>query len=130
MIKALTAGIICAMIPYMKSGLSHTYIVCSFLIIFYAEAKVLVIFHMMFWIWALKLRYKKVNSYLSGKFLGDNEDAIQEAERLKIAATLHDRLVDACGIINRCYGVPVRFCLKYQIKFVYVQIRYLYFRSR
>lgn len=107
MIKVLTAGIICAMISYMRSDLSLTYIICSFLIIFYGEINILIIFHFMFWIWALKLRYKQINLYLSAKYLNDNEDASQEVERLNTAAIIHDRLVDACGIINRCYGVPV-----------------------
>ena len=56
---------------------------------------------------AVKLRYEKINSFLSEKFLSSKKIDGQINDLKKIA-TLHDKLVDVSELINKCYGLPVR----------------------
>lgn len=57
---------------------------------------------------AVKLRYKKINKFLSINFLlCSNENIENGNEKLNLAASLHEKLVDVSESINRCYGVPV-----------------------
>lgn len=64
---------------------------------------VLVILHFTFWIWAIKIRFEKVNFYLE-EYLFNITEGI---EKLKTSAKYHAMLVDSSDLINQCYGVPV-----------------------
>lgn len=76
---------------------------------FSMEIAVFTIFHFTFWMWAVKLRYQRINQYLKEQFLtfvGETgEDGVVVLNK---AAILHDKLVDVTECINRCYGFPVR----------------------
>lgn len=62
-----------------------------------------------FWMWALKLRYQKINLFLEENFINFEFHNVKEGnEKLCHAAQLHDKLVDVSECINRCYGVPVK----------------------
>lgn len=73
--------------------------------------------HFCFWMWAVKLRYQKVNSFLIEKFITSffYDHAEEENKNIKKAASIHDKLVDVSECINRCYGFPVS-------KFVYLEV--------
>ena len=83
-------------------------LVCVILTTFLVLMNILVIFHFLFWIWAIKIRYVKVNSYLEENF----SDVTKEMKKLNISAKFHATLVDSSEIINRCYGVPVKNLIK------------------
>lgn len=62
-----------------------------------------------FWMWAVKLRYKKINLFLKKAFfMPSNKNLRDGNDVLNKAARLHDKLVDVSKYINICYGLPVR----------------------
>lgn len=72
------------------------------------ETNIFIIFHFTFIMWAVKLRYEKINSIIKENFLSSSLIKLKdENEKLVKIASLHDKLVDASECINRCYGVPV-----------------------
>lgn len=71
------------------------------------ETNVLFVFHSTFWMWAVKLRYRKINVHLRDNF-STIENENRRNENLNQIAVLHDKLVDVSELINRCYGTPVR----------------------
>lgn len=74
------------------------------------EMAIFAIYHYTFWIWALQIRYEKVNLYLKENFLKSANDNVKKGnEKLCRSALVHDKLVDVSEGINRCYGVPVAF---------------------
>lgn len=82
------------------------YLVISTIV--YLGINILTTFHYTFLMWAVKLRYQNVNLYLNKVFLMPLKNCTNDDNRrLTIAATLHEKLVDACEHINQCYGVPV-----------------------
>lgn len=73
------------------------------------EMAIFAIHHYTFWMWAVKIRYPKINLFLKENFLKSVNHNMKEGnEKLCRAALLHDKLVDVSECINRCYGVPVR----------------------
>lgn len=73
------------------------------------EMAIFAIYHYTFWMWAVKIRYQKINLCLEENFLKSSDHDMKEGnEILRKAAVLHDKLVDVSECINRCYGVPVR----------------------
>lgn len=71
------------------------------------EIGVFTIFQFIFVMWAVKLRYQKINLFLEENFLNSNCEAKDGKDKIMRAATLHDKLVDVSEAINRCFGVPV-----------------------
>lgn len=88
----------------MKENCSINYLI-SITTFMYLGLNVVVIFHYIFWIWSIKLRYQKINSYLIKNLLSPIKHGINL--NIIISAKLHEKLVDASESINRCYGVPV-----------------------
>lgn len=60
-----------------------------------------------FLIWAVKLRYEKINLYLEKNFLRPNCDSDDANKNLNQASIIHDKLVEVSEAINRSFGVPV-----------------------
>lgn len=85
--------------------LSFTYFVWVFSLTIFVIQNIFVIFHFLFWIWAVKIRYQKINFFLNENFL--KNEVINGENKLNVAAVLHDKLVDTSELINQCYGVPV-----------------------
>lgn len=76
---------------------------------FVVQTNVFFVFQFTFLMWAIKLRYQKINLFLAENFLASEDGLIKDGNgKLNKAALLHDKLVDASECINRCYGVPVR----------------------
>lgn len=85
---------------------------------FFIETTAYLISHFTFWMWAVKLRYEKINLFLKKNFLttmscdkeGSKGSCYNEDgnEKLNTAAWIHDKLVDVSECINRCYGSVVR----------------------
>lgn len=68
-----------------------------------------VIFQFTFTLWAVKLRYENVNTCLMDNFLSIKTQSAEDGnDKLKMIASVHDKLVDVSESINRCYGFPVR----------------------
>lgn len=87
--------------------LNYLFMIPLFLCI---ETTVLFVFQFTFWMWAVKLRYRKINLFLRDYFL-ETRMKISRAdgdEILNKIAIIHDKLVDVSEHLNRCYGVPVR----------------------
>lgn len=73
------------------------------------ETSILLMQQFTFWMWAVKLRYKKINLFLKKAFLvTSNNNPKDGNDILNRAARLHDKLVDVTKYINICYGLPVR----------------------
>lgn len=61
-------------------------------------------------VWAVKLRYQKINSYLKRILLDSSINGVRDGnQKLNGLASIHDKLVDVSESINRCYGFPVSF---------------------
>lgn len=71
------------------------------------EIGVTIVSQFIFLIWAVKLRYEKINLYLEKNFLSTNCDPENANKNLNRAAILHDKLVEVSEAINRAFGVPV-----------------------
>lgn len=71
------------------------------------EIGLFAIFQFIFVMWAVKLRYQKINLFLEENFLNSNTESKDGKDQIKKAATIHDKLVDVSEAINRCFGVPV-----------------------
>lgn len=67
--------------------------------------------HFTFIIWAIKLRYRKINQILMTHFpsLDSSQHVTGKILKLNKAAIMHDKLVDITENISYCYGVPVSF---------------------
>lgn len=87
-------------------NLDMIHMICSLASVILLQFINFVIFHFIFWVWAVKLRYQKINMYLDEALPNEEPN-----KKLNIAATLHDQLVDITELINQCYGVPVRLCI-------------------
>ena len=75
----------------------------------YFEFTTLTTSQYLYWIWAVKLRYRKINMYLSKHFFSDQLQTLESGSRkLNISALLHEKLVDASEAINQYYGIPVK----------------------
>lgn len=74
------------------------------------ELNIFLVLQFTFWMWAVKLRYQRINEFIRDNFLATREENEKKGnENLQKAASLHDKLVDVTKYINICYGVPVRF---------------------
>lgn len=74
----------------------------------YMGINIFVTFHSLFWMWQIKLRYQRINSYLIEVFLKSSEKVVKDGnDCLIVAAKLHERLVDASESVNKFYGGPV-----------------------
>lgn len=85
------------------------------------EANMFSLLHFVLWMWAIKLRYKKVNQVLAlirPTFITAND----EEDRIQSIMTLHDTLVDITHLINRCYGVPMMLMLAKNFAFTTMSI--------
>lgn len=71
------------------------------------ELGIFTIFHFIFAVWSLKLRYENINLFLMENISMITDEKNDGNEVLTRIAILHDKLVDASQAINRCYGVPV-----------------------
>ena len=93
---------------FYTSGENFTFVfamVVGFSIL--AEFNYFLVSNFFFMMYAVKLRYEKINFFLSEKFLSSkNFDG--QINDLNIVAKLHDKLVDVSELINKCYGLPVR----------------------
>lgn len=78
-----------------------------FALAYFSELIFFDFYHFSFWIWAIKVRYNRINCYLDKKFLRNVTDEVVGKKCLIQASTLHNKLVDASELINRCYAVPV-----------------------
>lgn len=58
-----------------------------------------------YFIWSAKMRFRKLNSFVSEK--SNQKSYFTMKEKLKKVANIHDLLVDVTQSINKCYGVPV-----------------------
>lgn len=77
---------------------------------FIVQSNIFFLFQFTFLMWAIKVRYQKINFFLEESFMAAPDGIIKDGNgKLNKAARLHDKLVDASESINRCYGVPVRF---------------------
>lgn len=95
-------------------GRGHDYYQLNFFFIFTVSCSMIqnmfLIFQFTFLLLAVKLRYKKINSFLKTSFLDSWTTNLQEGnDKLCVAAKLHDKLVDVSDLINRCYAVPVSY---------------------
>lgn len=63
-----------------------------------------------YFMWQVKSRYQLINSFISNMCASKNFDS-NAVDSLKVAAILHDKLVDISQWINRCYGIPVSITL-------------------
>lgn len=106
-VQALAAFDVCLMEFIARaSNLYKTNMFFDFTIWFSLQLTFLSVFHFMFMMWAVKLRYEKINSMME---LLVKDSAPNGKEKLTSLAELHDSLVDVSEQINRCYGVPVSF---------------------
>lgn len=106
-IKLFTIFIFLSIATHQKANnYSFTYLAICYSTVMHLQLNIIIIFHFLFWMWAVKLRYQKLNIYLNDKSFNENSNLVNE--KLNIAAMLHDKLVDISELINRCYGVPVR----------------------
>lgn len=64
------------------------------------------ILQLSYFMWQVKIRYQLINSFISNMCTSRNFDS-NAVDSLKVAAILHDKLVDISQWINRCYGIPV-----------------------
>lgn len=71
------------------------------------ELGIFTIFHFIFAVWSIKLRYENINLFLMENISMITDERNDGNEVLTRIAILHDELVDASQAINRCYGVPV-----------------------
>lgn len=71
------------------------------------ETSVYLLFHLTFWMSAVKLRYEKINFFLRENFLTKANSYEDGNKNLNSAARLHDKLVDVSECVNRCYGIVV-----------------------
>lgn len=78
----------------------HVPIALSVLMCIVLELSVFTTFHFVFLMWAVKLRYQKLNSIIEDNFELQNF-------KLRRLASIHDKLVDVSEAINRCFGVSV-----------------------
>ena len=69
------------------------------------QTKMFLLFQFVFFVWSVKLRFRQINEALKTSLLV--QDAKDVDVLLRITANLHENLVSATEIINRCYGVPV-----------------------
>lgn len=78
----------------------HVPIKLAVLMCFVVELSVFTTFHFVFLMWAVKLRYQKLNSIIEENFDLQNF-------KLRNLASIHDKLVDVSEALNRCFGVSV-----------------------
>lgn len=107
-VKLLTT---CSLYLTSQIGADVYYISTILLIamLFTIELTIFNIFQFSFIMWTVKLRYKKINLFLKENFLNsENRKIVDGNKKLDKVAILHDKLVDICESVNRCYGFPVR----------------------
>lgn len=89
--------------------LRHLSVICPLYSIISTNLGIIVTYHFTFWMWAVKLRFQKINIFLKETFKSGKR-VENEMEALNKAAKLHDKLVDITECINQCYGFPVKSC--------------------
>ena len=102
----------------MGHPMNFSYFVCMILFTVCTLMNIILIIHFTFWIWAIKIRYEKVNHYLEEHFSNITEGI----EKLNASANFHATLVDSSDLINKCYGLPVDLFKKKKILKNYLQI--------
>lgn len=74
----------------------------------YFELNLLATCQYLYWIWAVKLRYCKINMFLGEHFFSTPVQTIESGgNKLNVSCNLHEKLVDASEAINKYYGLPV-----------------------
>lgn len=106
----ITLIVACVVLTYRfdpSSGLFDTPIFVITSMCFLIELGIFTFFHFIFLVWAVRLRYEKINSFLQGNFFNDLIFGHEENEKLVRVAALHDKLADVSESIKHCYGISV-----------------------
>lgn len=67
------------------------------------------VFQFAFFMWQVKIRYQRINLYVANLQYAISFGQARVYDPLKVAAKVHDKLVDISQMINRCYGFPVSY---------------------
>lgn len=104
----ITSYIIQISSGYFRMDLTLMFVICVAV-----EHNVFLIFHMVFMMITVRMRYEKVNDFLTEMHRSINvTDLKKKVEELNKASLLHDKLADVVERINKCYGLPVSFILE------------------
>lgn len=87
----------------------------------YMTAMGYTLFQFAFFMWQVKIRYQRINSYIVNLHSTRNYGHTKASDPLKVAAILHDNLVDISQLVNRCYGLPVSFIVKQKDNNIFIQ---------
>lgn len=102
----LTCFLILSVIISEAADVYHTTLFLTITMCVNIATHVYIIFHFIFLMLAVKLRYRKVNLFFK-QMLAKESDSIDGVRTISEVALVHDQLGDATESINKCYGIPV-----------------------
>lgn len=89
---------------------------------FVIELGLLTIIQYVLILWAVKLRYEKINVLLGENFFASLSDLKDGNKKLSKAAELHNKLAEVSEAINRSFGVPALLMTANQFTFITLNI--------
>lgn len=113
-VTAITLIVACVVLSYRfdpSSGMFESPIFVITSMCFLIELGIFTFFHFIFMVWAVRLRYEKINLFLQENFLNEIIFVHEENEKLVSVAAIHDKLADVSEGINHCYGISVSLIL-------------------